>query len=770
MFTFLSPLFLIGLASAAIPLLIHLSRSKRTKKMRFSTTRFFTDQFLRSYRMSQLKELLLLALRMALCALFAMALARPLFLPPGQSLLAGQSRSLVLVIDNSASMGYVEEGQTLLARAQLAARRLLDELRPGDTASVVLAARKAAGPETLFPEPTPALNDVRQAVEQIVPAELGTDLVAAVARAEQILRSSAAKSKEVYVLSDLQTRGWEERDDPSTGEAESRNLYFVVRLRPDQPENLAVTSVNLASARPMVGVPFSIQPHVLNQSQRVRATTVRLFIDDQQVGERRLEELKANRWSVPRFHHAFAAPGWHRGYVEIEDSGLPADDRRYFAFEVLDEVKVLAVDGAPSAVARLDELFFLKNALTASIGGRSSIKLDTVEPAALAQANLDSYPLLILANVESLAAPLVEKLEAYVDGGGRLLFFLGDKVSPAFYNQNLAGTSRLHGGLQPGRLQKIEGSATADTDVAFIGGIDEGHAALSAFGENDLGNLAGVTFKALWRVEPGDARVIMRTGGQESGLPLLLEKDFGKGRVLLFASTCDRDWTNLPVRPVFLPWIYRLVSYMAQQPLAADGFFATGDRVSLPVSAAEGLGQILIKQPDGSLGHAIVTDDPAAPLAYDGAMQSGVYSISDAAKPGQPARLFVANLENHESDLAYLDDLPQSAGDNDNAEKLVEAELKRLLPGRPLVTYVADADRLREASLAARRGFPLWDIVLWIVLAIALFEPWLANRVSLRHYARPVEIAASPIRRAGRASMGVERGPSEQPPAEATAP
>ena len=66
---FLNPLFLIGLLSAAVPLIIHLSRSRRTKKIRFSTTRFLTDQFLRSYRMSRLKELLLLASRMATMAL-----------------------------------------------------------------------------------------------------------------------------------------------------------------------------------------------------------------------------------------------------------------------------------------------------------------------------------------------------------------------------------------------------------------------------------------------------------------------------------------------------------------------------------------------------------------------------------------------------------------------------------------------------------------------------------------------------------------------------
>src|SRR5712692_1846628 len=129
MFTFLNPLMLVGLAAAAIPLIIHLSRSRRTKKMRFSTTRFFTDQFLRSYRMSRLKELLLLACRMALCAFLAMAFAQPLLLPKGQAFLGNKSRSVVLVIDNSASMGYTDkDGRTQLDRSRDVARELIDGL------------------------------------------------------------------------------------------------------------------------------------------------------------------------------------------------------------------------------------------------------------------------------------------------------------------------------------------------------------------------------------------------------------------------------------------------------------------------------------------------------------------------------------------------------------------------------------------------------------------------------------------------------------------
>src|SRR6266487_260845 len=126
-FTFLSPIYLFGFLAALIPLVIHLSRSRRTRKMRFSTTRFFTDQFLRSYRMSRLKELLLLACRMLLFGLFAAALAQPVFKPKHAAAAGpGGERTVVLVLDNSASMGYAEDGVPLLDRARRAARGVVE--------------------------------------------------------------------------------------------------------------------------------------------------------------------------------------------------------------------------------------------------------------------------------------------------------------------------------------------------------------------------------------------------------------------------------------------------------------------------------------------------------------------------------------------------------------------------------------------------------------------------------------------------------------------
>lgn len=734
--TFLNPIFLVGLLSAAIPLIIHLSRSRRTKKIRFSTTRFLTDQFLRSYRMSRLKELWLLAARMALCALFAMALAQPLIRPSGQSfLLGGQSRTVVLVIDNSASMGYVEDGESLLERAQRAAVDLLDGLREGDHAAIVFAGRREAGPEVAFDEPTPELGDVRQAVRLAKVETLGTALSRAVVRAEEIAQAGASTtSREVYVLSDLQDAGWELLEDETSGAADVN--FFFVSVRPKEAQNLAVTAVQYAASRPMVGVPFSIQPHIRNQSDDVADGDVELFIDDKKVGQQRISALSGGRWATPTFYHTFDEGGWHSGYVQVADETLDQDNRRYFAFEVLDSVRVLAVNGAPSGVARLDELFFLKAALGASASGTSPIDVTTVEPTSLANSDLDAVRVVILANVESLPTQAIEKLEAFVDRGGSLLVFLGDKINSSFYNQALTGANRMHGGLLPGRLTQVAGDMTAETGSIRIGDTDDSHVVLAAFDDGTAGNLSSVTMKAVWEFEPGDSTVLMRTS---AGSPLLCERSFGEGHVMVFASTCDRDWTNFPVRPAYLPWVYRVVGYLSQEPMGRQNFFSTGDSVPVPVSATEGLAQLLVKKPDGSIGNVGTTGDSSTPFAFDDTRQAGVYSMYAPRDPDS-AQIFVANLESYESDLTYLDEVLAASSDSATVEQGIQDVL---LPGRALVSYVDDPAQVGDASISARRGVRLWDVFLFLALAVALFEPWFANRISIRRLAKPNEVRLS---------------------------
>ena len=60
---FLSPLFLMGIATAAIPVIIHLIHRRKARQTPFSTLRFLRMSHHRTAHRRRLHELLLLAMR-----------------------------------------------------------------------------------------------------------------------------------------------------------------------------------------------------------------------------------------------------------------------------------------------------------------------------------------------------------------------------------------------------------------------------------------------------------------------------------------------------------------------------------------------------------------------------------------------------------------------------------------------------------------------------------------------------------------------------------
>src|SRR5262249_41584339 len=172
-----------------------------------------------------------------------------------------------------------------------------------------------------------------------------------------------------------------------------------------------------------------------------------------------------------------------------------------------------------------------------------------------------------------------------------------------------------------------------------------------------------------------------------------------------------------------------IAEYLTQTPLSLQAGYRTGDLVRLSPPAGE-KGTLWVRKPDGS--------KVVAPRATDG---SGAFEFADTAEPGVYAVLrsdqetrvgmFAVTLETYESDLTYLDEeLPGE--DKGGRAKAVVAELKTRLGQPPLVSYVDDPAALADQLAGGRRGLKLWDVLLVLVLLIAFFEPWLANKISAR--------------------------------------
>ena len=765
--TFLAPWFLLGLLATAVPLILHLRRSRRTQKIVFSTTQFFDEDFIRSARRARIQDLLLMILRMALLAFFALALAQPLVRSRGLAGFLGlgrDARRVGIVLDDSASMGALSERGVLLERAKAGALAILDELSParGDKATVVLAGRREAGPKVLFDEPTGDIEVVRRAVVEVALTDLATDLSGAIRTAAQSLGVAEASpgsgvrgGAEICVFSDFQESALPAGESLAMG---ARVGLLLVTTQSEGPAaaEVSVDVIQYGAARPMLGVPFAFRAALTNHGATPCTATVGLVIDDQTTSRKEVQ-LQAGRSRIVRFTHRFARPGWHSGRVEIARhegaaaETLVVDNRRYFALFVEDRLRVLAVNGAPSQIPSRDELFFFRLALSvqpadaaapvgatsasAPVGATSStapVIIDQITPAEITLQRLGASRLVIMANVSRLSPEALEALEHYVDQGGSLAITLGDRVDAKTYNA-WVGEHRLHGGLLPGRLTKLVRSADEESalpaqdieDAGFIASINEKHPALAGFGAGALGSLSSVRFTTRYGLEPGDADVLMRG---PSGQALLSERRFGQGRVMLFAATIDRDWTNFPLQPTYVPWVFRMVSYLAAQRTGRANFVRTGEVVGLPPSTTQ-LQPLQVTRPGGDTGYA--EPDPRDPTAttpnvFTQAERAGVYAVrsSGEREAGPPQLLFAANIPSEESHQRPLD-----------REQLETA----VGPDTPLA-LIDEPESATKAGRLARHGYGMWDALLGAALLAALVEPWVANRISRRRAAQVADV------------------------------
>ncbi len=750
--TFLAPWFLIGILAVGIPLLIHLRRSHRTQKIVFSTTQFFDENFLRSARRARFQDLFLMILRMALLAFFALALAQPIIRTPALSKwigLGGDARKVAIILDDSASMASLSERGILLERAKAGAISIIDELSAsrGDKATVILAGQRQTGPKILFEQPTSDFEAIRKTIREVAPTDLATNVEWAIRSAAQTIGAAentdvSGGVKEIYIFSDFQETALSPGADPTAG-IQAAFFLVAVRAQTAQTPNLSIDAIQYGTARPMLAIPFTFRTLLTNHGPEPQNASAALVVDGQTVSQKKIE-LPAGRSQLIRFQHRFMNTGWHGGKVVLtHEEGLApesllCDNQRFFALYVDDNLRLLAVNGSPSAIAAQDELFFFRLALTvlpenqAEGGGTGQtaapVQIDPINPQDLTKPKLDGYPLVLLANVSDLVPSVLEDLEKYVDQGGSLFITLGDRVNPDSWN-SWVGSHRLQGGLLPGKLLRLLESSgdenpilAGDTsETGFLAALNEKHPALAGFSGGKLGSLTGIRFSKRYQVDPGEAEVLMQDA---AGNPLLMEKIFGQGRVMLFTSSIDRDWSNFPLQPAYLPWLYRIVSYLAQPGTQRANFLNTGQIVKLPASVTQ-LQTLQVFKPDGTAGYQQadpLENDVKTPDTFTDTDQAGLYVVRFATDPdtANPQMIFAANLPAEESQLRSLlpDEVKSIAG-----------------PDNPVI-FIDDPESAGSAVLQARRGYGVWDLLLWAALIVALTEPLLASQLSKRRALR----------------------------------
>lgn len=712
--TFLNLGLLAGLSAICIPLLVHLVHRHRVKAVRWGAMQFLQPVLRARPRRLRLEQLLLLLVRMSVPLLLALLMARPVW-KGARSLLGDARTSLVAVLDTSYSMDAGRSGDTAFSRALASIGEVAGNLKSGSPVQIV---EMGEIPRLLAPEPAEEFVRGTPGFLQPRPGSGVASVAAALQSAAAILRQSRELDQQVVVFTDFQRVSFGE--DARLGPAleairqlphPARVTFFDVG-RPFT-DNVAVESLELSKLSVGVGQKIELRAHLRNFGNvSYPDLKVVLRVDGKEQEVAQLELAPRLRGQV-LFTHRFEKAGSHTVEVEALADSLKADNVFFASVSVSDRLPVLLSDGDPGKGPMKGETDFAEIALQPYGSGRVDmadlISVAKIRPEEIHPARLAKVAAVILANVADLDPSQVTALQDFVRNGGGLLVFPGERVDSAVYNATLfqEGRGLLPFALEPPIAADPPGSASA-VSVAEQRFDDP---VLEIFNDPRNGRLSEASIRKWFRFreEPspealGERKVLARL---ENGDVFLAEKQWGAGRVIQCATALDADWSNLPMRPVYLPLLQRLTVYSCGSSFPARNLEPGKPMVAL--LGADNAGKTLrLTLPDGIRVEL--------PVSKQGAR--GVLEYSDTQKPG----IYRLTLPDGERIHFAV-----------NASRK-ESELKRLSEGEILdlarangVDIVGSLEEYLQRERSLRFGRELWKPLLWGLLAVVLAELILAQ-------------------------------------------
>ena len=636
--------------------------------------------------------MLLLLMRILIVLLLGFAFARPYFAadPVANTQQTGGKRNVVIVLDTSYSMQYADT----FATAKKEALNILDSLDTADAAGFILSSDKARVVAPLGSE----FSHIRTAINGAEVTNETTDYLDALQTADEILQPLLIGQKQVYLVADMQKKGWEsviETDKLSPGVT----IAFV-DVRAENPRNLAITGLSVPPVVLTEQKAAQLIARIHNfGDEPIENVPVNLVIDRRTLGTVQVDiepdDIADAVFKVP----PLLTKATHTGWVEIPDDELVVDSKRYFMLQSLKAIKVHCVNGEPDA-QNGDELFFLKRAIEV---GNAAVPIDVKVSTKLPDvAELTKADVVILANVQGLTLTEAQRLESYVSAGGGLIVTAGDRVDSTAYKQTLAD-------LMPCTFVQTVGDAIAREQFRVIAAVNYEHPIFAPFKEPNHGDFGKArVYRYFQGMVTGDTTVI---AAYDDGNPALLEKAHGTGRVLCWTSTIDREWNDLPIRAVYLPFLHECIRYLALVQAEDVPEHRVGDSIPLHGFEEQIGTEVAIFDPGQAETRLLPEEDV---VIYETTHLPGIYSVHAS---GTEPRYFIVNVDATESDLGSRD---------------IE-ELTSMLVGTPTDTDGANGaaagELVAQYHKDVEKNQNVWTYLLFAVLALAIIEMFFANRL-----------------------------------------
>lgn len=499
---FLSPLLLALGAAVAVPLILHLLHRHQGPRLVFPALRYLRRAEKENARRIKLRQLLLMALRLAVLVLLVLAAARP-FLRRGGA--GHEPTAVAIILDNSLSTGLITGEERVLDQLKARALETLARARSDDRFWVI----RAGSPW----EPA-GMADPAVAAQRVRDTEVSAgraDLDDALARARALLAAGAeGRATEIHLLTDLQASALGNATEATASGAAAIPL-LVWGPRGDAPDNAGITQIAIGGGiAPRTGEPTNISVKV-SGTAATDSIPLRLIIADRVTGA-----AMATPGETALLPFPARSAGLVTGYVELDPDDLRGDDRHYFAVEVQ----------PPPAVALTGRPAFLGEALDV-----------------LADANRIRHA--GAAEADVVVAPAAAGIDVIRRGGTAVV------LAPATAVELPAANQRLAAAGIPWRFEPAGKNGEAKLAVAELA-------------DEILAPLADVRVREAYELsregEGGDQVLLRLSDGRAWAVRGELPQG---GRYLVVASPLSTEATTLPTSTALVPLLDRLTGAWA---------------------------------------------------------------------------------------------------------------------------------------------------------------------------------------------------------------
>lgn len=410
---FLFPGFLIALAAIAIPIVIHLFRFRRFKKVYFTNVSLLREVNITRKNRQQLKHLLVLLMRSLAIAALVFAFAKP-FLDSAPGAAKPGTRYVSIYVDNSYSMDREGENGNLLNRAKQMGEEIANAYSPTD--KFQLLTNDFEGRHARFYPRDEFLN----LLSEVEFSPTGRKMSEAVNRQRDLLKNEAGESaKRIYLLSDFSAS----ITDFDAIEPDSSVAISILPLKAEINANVYIDSVWLQTPNTGVNIPLTLKYRLRNTGDLdAEDIPVKLYVNGEQKTPS-IITVPGKGMAEGELFFTVVKTGPQNGKVQIEDQSLEFDNEFYFSFNVAKTLNVLVLN---EGGAKAPEKVF---------SGDDYFKLTVFNTNATDYSKFAEQNLIILNGISSAPGGLVTELKKYADIGGNIVIFPSLKADIGSINQ-----------------------------------------------------------------------------------------------------------------------------------------------------------------------------------------------------------------------------------------------------------------------------------------------------------------------------------------------